>query len=155
MYIRQAIPQDQDELRRLFFETVTAMNIKDYGKKQVDTWASISNSTDVWVEKIQNQYFVVACAEDGTIIGFATLTFTGYIDLLFIHKDHQGAGIASKLVNDLIEEGKRRNIPKMWADANITARPFFESKGFTLVQTHLKKTDNDAYPNFVMVKNLL
>jgi putative acetyltransferase len=77
MQIRKAIPIDINELRELYYGTITTINTKDYSKEQINAWASTAERTEGFLKKIQEQYFFVAENDDKKITGFASLDKNG------------------------------------------------------------------------------
>lgn len=53
-----------------------------------------------------------------------------YIDFFYIHKDFQRQGIADKILTELELEAIRQHSKMLTSDISITAKPFFEKKGF-------------------------
>ncbi len=64
---------------------------------------------------------------DGKVVGFASIDRSGELDLLFVHKDFQGQGIATALCNKLEED-----FDIITSYASITAKQFFENRGYFL-----------------------
>lgn len=157
MEIRRAIEDDLDQIRQLFYETVVTINSKDYTSEQINSWASGYKNVDSWRKKIKEQYFLVAVTpEDNNIIGFGSLTENGYIDLMFVHKDHQGKGVAKSILEALEHiASDRLKIKEIWSDASVTARPFFESKGFKVQKVYHKKIEDTEFINSIMTKELV
>ncbi|RFT67736.1 N-acetyltransferase [Bacillus clarus] len=48
---------------------------------------------------------------------------------MFTHKDHQGRGIASRLLQKLEEAAMKLGDKEIYIEASITAKHFFENKG--------------------------
>ena len=68
---------------------------------------------------------------DGRIAGFADMDPTsGYLDRLYVHKDDQGKGVATALCDRLERENPSETY---MVHASITARPFFEKRGYAVV----------------------
>ncbi|HXL58878.1 MAG TPA: hypothetical protein VN958_21595, partial [Chitinophagaceae bacterium] len=80
MQIRKATPEDINELRKLYYETITTINSKDYNEEQIKAWASTADRTGSLLKRIQEQYFFVAENDDKKITGFASLNI--FIKLL-------------------------------------------------------------------------
>ena len=93
MELRPYQPQDLDAILELFYETVHAVNRRDYSPSQLDAWAPKQPDRDRWAQSLAAHYTVVAVA-GGTVAGFADLASDGYFDRLFVHKDFQRQGIA-------------------------------------------------------------
>lgn len=133
-HIRKATKKDSVEIKTLFQETILQINIKDYTPEQTECWAKRGDNIEVWEERITQQYFIVA-ESAFQIMGFAALKPDGYLDYLFVHKNFQREGIASLLISDIERYAKQTGIKEICADVSITARPFFENKGYeTLIR---------------------
>ena len=130
MIIRKASLHDIEELRELYFGTITTINSKDYSQEQITAWASTSNRTESLGRKIREQNFYIAQKEEGTITGFASLENHGHLDMLYVHKDYQNKGIAKTLLGVILEKAKSLQLAIIETEASITAKPFFEKHGF-------------------------
>jgi putative acetyltransferase len=82
------------------------------------------------------------------------LTYDGYLDRLFVHKDFQGQGIASALVDMLESEAKKLNLLEITTDSSITAKPFFKHKGYNIVRSHIVERKGVKLTNFKMRKKI-
>ena len=97
MVIRAYQPFDAVPLAALFYQTVHTVNRRDYTEKQLDAWAPKDIDLGVWDRSLQAHHTLVA-VEDGCAVGFGDIdSNTGYLDRLYVHKDHQGMGIATAL----------------------------------------------------------
>ena len=142
MHIRQAVPEDINELKALYFGTITSINITDYNADQIKAWASTAERTDSLSKKIQDQYFYVLELKDKKIAGFGSLEKSGHLDMMYVHKDFQRQGFATKLLSKIIETTKHLGIDLITVDASITAKPFFERNGFvTIKEQHVSIND--------------
>ena len=151
MIIRQAKESDVKRITQLFFETIQTINSKDYSQEEIDDWSSWSKDIDKWLEKIQEQYFVVA-EKNNKILGFSSLAQDGYLDLMFVDKNSQGIGVASALLSELENKAIEQNNDLIYSDVSITAKGFFESKGFIVERQQLKKSKKKDLVNFRMIK---
>ena len=153
MQIRTATDNDAEKICRLFRDTIITVNSKDYNIEQIAAWSSRSADSERWIGKINDQYFIVSEYET-TIIGFASLTMSGYLDFMFVHKDHQGKGIASLLLKCLENKAQELNINQIMSDVSITAKPFFLSKGFVVITEQTVEVDSVPLTNFKMQKEI-
>lgn len=150
--IQLAEPKEATEIANLFAETILFINKAHYSLEQVTLWASAKEPLQHWQSKIITQYFVVAKMED-KIVGFSSLEEeTTYLDLLYVHKDYQKRGIAKKLLQALETRAKELEMKYLHTQSSITARPFFESQGFSVVKQQEKVYKNLTFCNFVMEK---
>ena len=150
--LRQAIESDVENITQLFFDTIQNINIRDYSQEEVDDWSSWKADIDKWKEKMREQYFVVA-EINNKIVGFSSLAKDGYLDFMFVHKDNQGQGVASALLYEIERKAMEQNNDLIYSDVSITARGFFESKGFFVERQQLKKSKQKELINFRMIKN--
>ncbi len=58
--IRQAQKPDIVEITRLFYETIQAINSRDYPQDEIDDWSSWHTDFEKWNATIVEQYFIVA-----------------------------------------------------------------------------------------------
>ena len=153
LYVREANTSDLDQIRRLFYETITTVNVRDYDPDQIRVWSASSSNVDRWKNKLEVQFFLVACIAN-MVVGFGSLTDEGYLDFMFVHKDHQGQGIASVLLTELETRARRIGLGKIYADVSITARPFFAKRGFDIIDRYNKTIEGISFANAVMQKLL-
>jgi putative acetyltransferase len=108
---------------------VHSINLRDYSLAQVDAWAPEKIDKLAWSHRLSRNFTIVA-EQDGIITGFASLiTHIGYYDLLYIHRDYQGQGIATALTDIVEKEAALHGIGELTTDASITVKHFFEKKG--------------------------
>lgn len=133
MIIRRAENKDISQIKELFMQTIMSVNLGDYTLDQIRCWASKGDDDNVWKERIAEQYFIVGLSDD-IITGFAALKSDGYLNSLFVHKNYQGRGVASLLLHDIENYAIQKNLPMITADVSITAKPFFERKGYKVLR---------------------
>ncbi|MCP2026979.1 putative acetyltransferase [Flavobacterium sp. HSC-32F16] len=129
MIFKKATNSDLNEMQQLYIETIQSVCKNDYNPEQIEAWISGVKNTERWLEVIEKQYVLLAVIEN-KIAGFGTLKDGNYIDFFYIHKDFQRQGIADKLLKALELEAVNQHSKIISSDISITARPFFEKKGF-------------------------
>lgn len=149
MEIRKYKQSDCREVTELFYNTVHTVNAKDYTKEQLDVWAAEQVDLEKWDRSLQEHYSIVA-VENEVIVGFGDIDKTGCLDRLFVHADYQRKGIAAAICNQL-EQTVKGNITTY---ASITAKPFFEKRGYKVVKEQQVERQGIFLTNFVMTKNL-
>lgn len=147
MDIRKYRQSDCKELTELFYNTVHTVNAKDYAKEQLDVWATGQVDLEKWNLSLQEHYSIVA-VENGIIVGFGDIDKTGYLDHLFVHADYQRKGIATAIC-DQLEQFIKKNIT---THASITARPFFEKRGYNVKKEQQVERMGVFLTNYVMIK---
>lgn len=147
MIIRKYRSADCKELTELFYHTVHTVNAKDYSKEQLAVWATGRGDLEQWDRSLQEHFSLVA-VDGELIVGFGDMDKTGYLDRLYVHKDHQGKGIATALC-DQLEAAVQGDIV---THASITARPFFEKRGYVVKKEQQVKRQGLFLTNYVMEK---
>ena len=147
MVIRNYEPQDCGELAELFYNTVHTVNSKDYTKEQLDVWATGKVDLEKWDQSFQEHYSVVA-VDGKIIIGFGDIDKTGYLDRLYVHAEYQGKGVATVICDKLEQKVSGRII----THASITARPFFEKRGYKIIREQQVERLGIYLKNFIMEK---
>ncbi|HIZ80130.1 MAG TPA: GNAT family N-acetyltransferase [Candidatus Lachnoclostridium stercorigallinarum] len=145
MEIRKYQQSDCRTLAELFYHTVHTVNTKDYTEEQVNAWATGHVDLKQWDRSFQENYTLIA-VENGIIAGFGDIDKTGYLDHLFVHADYQGKGIATAIC-DQLEQAVMGNIT---THASITAKPFFEKRGYKVVKEQQVERQGVLLTNFVM-----
>jgi len=95
-----------------------------------------------------NKIFFLFSIHSGIAVGFGDIDKTGYLDRLFVHKDYQRKGVASKIC-DKLEQAVQE---KIVTHSSITAKPFFEKRGYKVVKKQEIKRKGIVLINFIMEK---
>lgn len=154
MNVRKAQQSDIPELKELYMGTVLTVNRKDYSQEEVEDWASCGEDEAHLGELITGLYFVVAENEQKQITGFASITDKGYLHALFVHKDFQGSGWATVLLEHIEQYAGNRGIREITSEVSETARPFFERKGYIVEREQRRKANRLRLKNYWMKKCL-
>lgn len=147
--IRLAVHRDLKEMQQLFVETIQHTCRKDYNQEQIEVWVASVTNDERWEHLLKDQYCIIAEA-DNKIAGYGSLRNGNFVDFMYVHKDYLRRGIASKIYQELEKESKRRGYSKMASDVSITARPFFEKKGFKVIRENKKEINGVEISNFHM-----
>ena len=167
MELRKYRPQDCAEMARLFYDTVHTVNAADYTEEQLDAWADGQVDLEKWNASFLEHDTLVA-VEGETIVGFGDMDSIGYLDRLYVHKDDQKKGIATAIC-DRLERGIRKRAAfrtetdgnaqqaegervelTFTTHASITARPFFEKRGYVVKKEQQVERHGILLTNFVM-----
>ncbi|WP_414732922.1 GNAT family N-acetyltransferase [Acetobacterium carbinolicum] len=153
MIIREYKSAECIFLAQLFYDTVHTVNSQDYTKEQLDVWATGTVDLSEWDRSFLEHTTLVAVFDD-LIVGFADMDRSGYLDRLYVHKDYQGKGIATALINELEKRTKEKHVVCFATDASITARPFFEKLGYTVQTENIVVRGGLPLTNFRMTKQV-
>lgn len=149
MIIRRYNSSDSECLAELFYNTVHSVNAKDYTEEELNAWATGKVDYIAWNESFLENYTIVA-VEDEVIVGFGDIDKTGYLDRLFVHKDYQHRGIATAICDELEQAV---TVDKITVHASITAKPFFEQRGYKIVKKQSVERFGVFLTNYVMEKD--
>lgn len=153
--IRAALQSDAVELKKLFQNTVLAINRRDYSQAEVEDWASCGDDLSNIENMIKTHYFIVAVNQQSEIVGFSSITSQGYLHSMFVHKDFQGEGIATMLLNEIEQYAITNGIMRITSEVSLTARPFFEKKGYIVEEEQKRKANQLSLTNFWMAKQTI
>ncbi len=153
MIIRLYTAKDLDGLIRLFHASVHRIAIKDYTEDQVKAWAPDEADRERWASRRASRPTWVA-EIDGALAGFTDLEPDGHVDMMFVHPDHQGRGVAGALLRQVEAEAARLRLDRLFTEASITARPFFERKGFRVITPQTVSVRGQDMTNYRMEKTL-
>lgn len=151
--IRNGRLDDLADILNLFTGTVSAICNSDYNSDQIREWVSGAENKTRWHEIITGQYFLVV-EDQNRIVGFCSLDKGNYIDLIYVHKDHQHQGITFQLYTEIEKEAIRKKQNILISDVSINARSFFERIGFISEKEQVVIRNGTALTNYKMKKIL-
>ena len=151
---RPATVTDIPELKELFCSTVLTVNVRDYTAEEAADWASCGNRLGHWEKLMATLHFIAACDAEGRIVGFTSIRNDGYLHSMFVHKDHQREGIATALLQRIEAYAMEHGICDITSEVSITARPFFERRGYVVEQEQRAQANRLKLTNYIMKKQL-
>lgn len=155
MLLRSFQLEDAAVVYQLFYETVHSVNLKDYSSTEVEAWVpSTQPDLSKWGQRFLDQHTLIA-EVNGQLVGFANLDEGGLnIDMVYTHKDFQGQGVATALVERLEAQARKNGAIAISLAASITARPFFERRGYRHIRDNEVERKGVVLRNFIMRKVL-
>jgi GNAT superfamily N-acetyltransferase len=144
---------DAPEIARLFYETVRSVNRADYSEEQVEAWApGVPDPEELHARVVGGRTLVAE--EGGEAVGFAVLEGDGHLDMLFVRQDTVGRGVGRRLYEAAEQAARGWGLGRIFTEASITARPFFERRGFRMVRERTVVVRGVPMTNFAMEKDL-
>ncbi|WP_045401888.1 GNAT family N-acetyltransferase [Vibrio campbellii] len=151
--IRDFQEEDAPTLWALFFNTVRNVNRRDYTEQQVKAWAQEGVDSQLWLKKmISIQPFVAEL--DGVIVGYSDVQPSGLVDHFFCHHEYQGQGVGRALMTHVLKQAEAKGLNRIYSEVSITARPFYEHMGFTVVNEQQIEVRGATLTNYVMERHL-
>ncbi len=151
--VRTYKPEDAPALLNLFLDTIRRVNARDYSPHQIRPWASDDIDPQVWASGLADRFVAVA-EEAGSPVGFIDLERSGHIDRMYVSADQQRRGVARLLLSAVLAEAPRLGVTRLFTEASITARPFFESQGFVVVAPQVVTCRGAEFINYRMERVL-
>lgn len=152
--LRKPTEEDIPDLQILFRETVLHVNARDYTREEVEDWASCGESAEHMKDLLARNDYVAALNERDEIIGFSSMNAEGYLHSLFVHKDYQQVGVGSLLLSAVEKRAWEYGVSEITSEVSLTARPFFEKRGYEVVKVQKRRANQLELPNFLMCKFL-
>lgn len=149
MHIRNYRPADLDTVLDVFQRAVHETAARDYTPEEIEAWAPEAPDRAKWQARLASGQ-VWVCEEQGRIAGFARVEPDGYIDLIFVHPDIQGQGVAALLFNRILIWAKAQKLKSLFTESSVSGRGFFESRGFRVLRTQHLGRNGLTLENFVM-----
>lgn len=148
--LRKYQQSDLKDILAIFNGTVQAINKKDYTQQQIEQLIQLKPDYEQWDTRLSSTYSVVALNRM-EVIGFGNITDSGELDLLYVDKKWIGYGIGKMLAKDLINHALKTGAKELTVYSSITAKPFFESLGFELVEQKVQYRNGVMLMNYLMV----
>lgn len=153
MELRMYQPDDLQPISRIFYETVQQINSNDYDQEQINAWAGCWKDFPHKNNAFLSLHTIVAI-EKSSIIGYGNISDTGYLDHLFIHKDFQRQGVATAICVRLEQYAHKKGNTEITVHASITAKPFFQQRGYQIIYAQQVEVHGVILTNYVMKKNI-
>ena len=143
MEFREYKDTDLHAVMDLFYVTVHEVNKNDYTEDQLEAIAPKEANEYHWEKSLEKNHTIVV-EEDDKLIAFGNIGKTGYLR----------KGIASKLVEDLETYAKKHDCHAINVTSSITSKPFFESKGYTVIEEQINERRGERLLRYLMEKKI-
>jgi len=151
--VRNYLPADIEAMIDLFRASVRMVARRDYTHEQVMAWAPDEIDRRSWAARYTSRRAWVA-EIDSHVAGFSDLEPDGHLDMMYAHPAYQGRGVATALLEQFEGAARGLGLARLYTEASITARPFFERRGFQLVTAQIVSKRGQDFMNYRMEKHL-
>ena len=149
--IRVYRPTDLDAVIAIFLGAVREIASRDYTPAQIDAWAQVER--DKWaVKRLSRPTWIALIGEEP--VGFADLEPNGHLDMMYVDAAHQRKGVATALLKKVEAAAAELDLSRIFTEASITARAFFEHHGFHVMTPQVVQVRGQSLTNFLMEKVL-
>ncbi|MDG2938672.1 GNAT family N-acetyltransferase [Bisgaard Taxon 10/6] len=151
MTIQSYTETDAQEALAVFQSAVQESCYPDYSHRQIQAWCDVNQK--VFFAKLARQKTFLFVLKQ-QIVGLISAEQSGYLDLLFVKKAFQNQGIASQLLSKIEDWLIEQKIEILTVESSLTAKSFFEQKGFQLISKQQVELRNEQFINFKMSKQI-
>ena len=131
------------------------INRRDYSQAEVEDWASCGDDPSKIEGMIKLTILLLLLIGNLKSSVFSSITPQGYLHSMFIHKDFQGKGVATLLLNEIERYAVAAGITRITSEVSITARPFFEKRGYIVEVEQKRRANQLSLTNYWMAKSLV
>lgn len=151
--LRPATAEDVPALARLYEAAVRGTGPQAYTPEQVEAWAGFAREDDAFRRFVLDAHTLVA--EEGTrVVGFAGLTDEGLLASLYVHPDHGRSGVASLLLESLLDRARALALPEVRTHASDFSEGAFRRAGFTVEVVETVERRGRPFRRHVMVRRI-
>jgi putative acetyltransferase len=151
--LRPFLAEDTPVLAAIFVASVEGLTGDDYSEAQQEAWASAADDETGFGKRLASELTLVATFQ-GSPVGFASLKGKDHIDLLYVHPDAVGQGVAAMLCEALEKLAAGRGAKNLTVDASDNAAEFFIRRGYEAQQRNTVSVGGEWLANTTMQKRL-
>lgn len=127
--LRPYKPSDAPALAALFRASIAELTGEDYEPEQQEAWMAAADDEAAFAARLGAHLTLVAVA-GGVPVGFISLKDDAHIDLIYVHPDAAGQGVARLLTDAAETLAAARGTKRLEVDASDTALGFFQHRGY-------------------------
>ena len=151
--LRPFLPADTPVLAAIFAAAIQELTGEDYDETQQEAWASVADDEAEFGKKLAGELTLIASLNNAPV-GFASLKGKDHIDMLYVHPNAAGQGVASALLNALEKLAGARGATKLTVEASDNAQEFFRKRGYVARQRNSVTINGEWLANTTMQKTL-
>ncbi|HEU4629770.1 MAG TPA: GNAT family N-acetyltransferase [Gemmatimonadaceae bacterium] len=146
--IRAFRAADAPGVSTLIAATMRISNARDYPRELLER--AIAYYTPAKLRALARERHCLVALVEGRVVGTAAREGDA-LATFFVHPDHQGRGIGTRLLASLEREARRAGLAELRVPASVTGASFYERCGYRRVGTI---EAGPAAPQVVLVKEL-
>jgi putative acetyltransferase len=151
--LRPYLPADAPICAAIAEASITELTGDDYTESQQEAWIASFPDEDELARRLASQLTLIATLGESSV-GFASLKGADHIDMLYVHPEAVGQGVASSLIDALERLAASRGSKKLSADVSDTAQPFFAHRGYVAQQRNSIPRGDEWLANTTMTRTL-
>jgi putative acetyltransferase len=146
-------PSDLEQVIAVYFASIHSLAAPFYTADQLEAWAPQKMDAGKWQQRLASVQTFVA-DHDSVVAGFASYESNGHLDLLFTHPSFARQGVATRLYRCVESAMLAAGIAKVFTEASLAARPFFEQCGFKVDHEEIVECRGARLRRFAMHKQI-
>lgn len=151
--LRHYQPEDLPAVVAVYRDAVRSIAPGLYTPAQVEAWAAFADTDRELRAMLAQGYRLVV--EDGEgIEAFALLEPADYVSLLYCRGRASRRGHASRLLEALEAEARRRGITRVHTAASLISHPLFLRHGYTVDSPERVERNGVSFDRYLMSKRL-
>ena len=151
--LRPYLPVDAPICAAIAEASIAELTGDDYTESQQEAWIASFPDEDELAQRLSGQLTLVATLGESSV-GFASLKGADHIDMLYVHPEAVGQGVAASLIDALEKLAAARGATKLTADVSDTAQGFFARRGYVAQQRNSIPRGDEWLANTTMTKAL-
>ena len=130
IYIRQAKPEDAEQLLQVHTQAIRETAGAYYSQEQIEAWAG-GLVLEGYIDAMAGHPFLVAEDEQGSVIGFGELNFDlSVVCAVYVLPDSARRGAGRKLLHALEEIARAAGVVELRLDSSVNAELFYNACGY-------------------------
>lgn len=151
--LRPFLPQDAPVCAAIFCASISELAGEDYSERQQEAWMAAADDEAAFGARLAAQLTLMATLGESTV-GFASLKDNAVIDMLYVHPEAVGQGVATALIDALEKLAASRGTKALSVAASDCARDFFAARGYSAEQRNTILMGDEWLGNTTMKKEL-
>lgn len=151
--LRHYRPEDLSAVVAVYRDAVRSIAPGLYTPEQVEAWAAFAE-TDRELRAMLAQGYRLVIESDAGVDAFAVLEPADYVSLLYCRASASRRGYASRLLEALETEARRRGIARVHTAASLISHPLFLRHGYTVDTPERVERNGVTFDRFRMSKRL-
>lgn len=150
--LREYLPDDYPAVAAVYRDAVRQIAPSLYTPEQISAWAAFAETDREFRPMLEQGYRLVVENETGGIDAFASLDPADYISLLYSRISRRG--YATRLLEALEAEARRRGIVRVRTAASLISHPLFLRHGYTIDYSETVDRNGVNFDRYRMSKRL-
>ena len=153
MNLRQITTKDQIELKKVYFDSIQALDENEYSQEQKRAWSSQAWENQNFDKSITNGKGWLLIKK-GLIIAFAIRYPINRIALFYCRGKFQRKGYGSKLLHKLEDEAKKEGLNSLSTEASLISFKLFLKNEWKIIRKEKVIINNIFFERYKMFKIL-